>query len=66
MEQYELYRHSNAVEANCTEIEEQYSSTSFKEKVIQVEHYGAVKVSVKDLQTQQCSRSKLYRNRRTV
>ena len=28
MEQYELYRHSNAVEANCTEIEEQYSSGS--------------------------------------
>ena len=28
MEQYELYIHSNAVEANCTEIEEQYSSGS--------------------------------------
>ena len=28
MEQYELYIHSNAVEANCTEIEEQYNSGS--------------------------------------
>ena len=28
MEQYELYIHSNAVEANCTEIEKQYSSGS--------------------------------------
>ena len=28
MEKYELYIHSNAVEANCTEIEEQYSSGS--------------------------------------